>query len=469
MSVTLSHRVNLSDISFLLPVRIDSTIINLKNRLYFYCFLMVLYGCMDSKQSYNPVQEDIHYFFESIRELHPDPYMYINKKTFDSLENILLNEAKNIHRLKDLNVRLMSCNQYFDGHTACFIHPDFVNLGYLLPIKVLSDTIIWNPTGERVFAIDTIRAEDYLKRVYCFIPHDLSDKTKSEWYANSFFFLLLNDFKPPRYVEVYNKNTGQIVRKKYEGYVKNNDSGSPKEYDAFYLDSIAILQYNTCFIHDQDAWQKNISRFFYTISQRKVNHLFIDVRNNGGGDGLNNLDIYEHLKFGHDTLTETIKITRKGGLAFAKFVLPQVSSLKMKMILRFEMLKIFLFGGVDKEITQSFLNSSGYDGNIYILQGHHTYSAASDLCYLLKALYPNAILVGDKNGQSIPMVGQRLTRKLPNSKIPFYIGTKKSEYKNHFNLENGFLLPDIPFRFSRTDTLYYDELVEILELNNLFE
>lgn len=79
----------------------------------------------------------------------------------------------------------------------------------------------------------------------------------------------------------------------------------------------------------------------------------------------------------------------------------------MKMILRFEMLKIFLFGGVDKEITQSFLNSSGYDGNIYILQGHHTYSAASDLCYLLKALYPNAILVGDKNGQSIPMVGQR--------------------------------------------------------------
>lgn len=106
---------------------------NQQNEVVLFIYLFILsisffWGCTQNLDGVKKCQEDIDYFFKIIETLHPDPYQYIVKDSLDAVKKRILDQADQFKTVRDLNVALLQCNQYFDGHTNCGIYPDLLAL-----------------------------------------------------------------------------------------------------------------------------------------------------------------------------------------------------------------------------------------------------------------------------------------------------------------------------------------------------
>ena len=60
---------------------------------------------------------DIHYYFDLLKNKHPNLYVKYNQFQYDSLENAIMNRITAPLSYKDFNRMLLTLNQYTDGHT----------------------------------------------------------------------------------------------------------------------------------------------------------------------------------------------------------------------------------------------------------------------------------------------------------------------------------------------------------------
>lgn len=441
-----------------------------KYQLFLLC-MFLLCGCTHNLDCTEQYQEDVRYFFQSHREFHPVPYARISKDSFDLLENKILEECKGMRDVRDLNMALMKCNQYFDGHSICCIFPDFSMPTFDFPIEVKNDSIYWKPSGELVISLDTFTSDRYLEEVKKFVAYDYSPGMKNIQYANHYYFCLLNNFQPPRYIDLYNLETQTIRR---QPFVRSdsvyNKGRQPKIYDFKYFpeDSIAIFQYNTSGMDDFKQFQDTIHSFFDTIRKLSTKYLFIDVRKNGGGSDLVHQPIYEHLQFkanGMEYQAEWTSLGRRWSLkellntSYAEGQKGQV----WKNIIQ-------TYWEADKMVKKDSISwgrQDGYDKDVFVLQGMNTFSAAYSFCWKMRSAVPACLLVGTTVGQCNPMFGNAVLQKLPNTKIPFAVAGNSVLYKHNLLQENGFLKPDIPYSFQREDSVLLDELKQIIKLKHI--
>ena len=435
-------------------------------KLWCICCILVLV-CSCKERPYSIAEEDVRYFFETIRKVHPDPYLFLSQAAFDSLEQAVLADCKNLYRASDLNLRLMQCNHYFDGHTFCGIRYG-VGKAFRFPMQVYGrDSVVWLPTGERVVGIDTFPIGDYLQQVRCMLPHDMHPKSRNEYAVQSAYFYLLNAGEFPTFVELAD---GEKVRK--VSYTRAEmavlDTLLPGEscsWRAYYCqDSMAVLEFNTC-MGDIAAWQELVHEFFDQVEKKGIRHVFVDVRRNGGGNSVFSWIFCNKLKYSGKSLVNRRKVTVKGVKDFNKL---NNSLQEDKEGYCFDSLllgNVRRYGFFKWEVDYWLPNKSGYDGNLYVVQGHRTYSAGSFVCFGAKGMYGHTVLVGGECGQSMPMFGNRVQYALPNTGIPFYVGTTKNEYLGDFRMKGGFLQPDVPFEFQRQDTILTEELRQIVQLS----
>lgn len=441
---------------------------------WFYLFILSIsffWGCTQNLDGVKKYQEDVRYFFKTLRELHVDPYVGISKDSFYFLEKEILEQCKQMKNVSDLNIALMSCNQYFDGHTYCDIHPDLYSLmpSVKLPLEIRNDSIFWLPTGEHVVSLDTFTSTYYLTEVKKIVSYDLSLKKKNTKYANSSFFYILNDFKLPRYIELYHRRMHKIYRQILDK--RTNFASKPVkrsvDYDFKYFleDSIAVFQYNTSDINNFKQFQDTVQYFFDMIEKLSIKYLFIDVRKNGGGSDIVHQPIYRQVQFMANGVKRKSEWTSKGRRLVLKKLLGTFYGKGQQFQVWRDIIQTYWQA---KRITENdsltWTGHQGYNKEIFILHGERTFSAAYNFCWVMRLANPNCILVGMPVGQINPIFGNRLDLQLPNTKIPFTVATQKSLIKYNLSEESGFLMPDICYSFQCEDTVLLSELKQIIKL-----
>ncbi len=435
-------------------------------KLWCVCCILVLV-CSCKERPYSIAEEDVRYFFETIRKVHPDPYLFLSQAAFDSLEQAVLADCKNLYRASDLNLRLMQCNHYFDGHTFCGIRYG-VGKAFRFPMQVYGrDSVVWLPTGERVVGIDTFSIGDYLQQVKCMLPHDMHPKSRNEYAVQGTYFYLLNGGKFPAYMELTDGEKMRKVSYTHAEMMALDTLQLSKScpWRAYYCqDSMAVLEFNTC-KGDIVAWQELVHEFFDQVEKKGIRHVFVDVRRNGGGIDSFAWVVLKALQFSGEMLTERKEMSAAGQKAYNKLHRSIREAHKEYYADTLVFGKAKYCGTHAVEIDFWLPNKSGYDGNFYVVQGHRTYSAGSFVCFGAKGMYGHTVLVGGECGQAMPMFGNRVQYALPNTGIPFYVGTTKNEYLGDFRMEEGFLQPDVPFEFQRQDTILTEELRQIVQLS----
>lgn len=86
--------------------------------LFFICFSFI--GCSDKDGllSSEDMREDIQYYFQLIRDIHPNPYLKYDSMTFVSLETQLIQSCAAPMSLDDFQMRLLKIRKFLDGHTG---------------------------------------------------------------------------------------------------------------------------------------------------------------------------------------------------------------------------------------------------------------------------------------------------------------------------------------------------------------
>lgn len=433
---------------------------------WFYLFILniiLLWGCTQDLDSVKKCQEDIDYFFKIIETLHPDPYQYIAKDSLDVLRKRILDQADQFKTVKDLNIALLQCNQYFDGHTNCGIYPGLLALvgSHYLPIEVKNDSVFWLPTGEIVLSVDTFPVKRFITEMKKFVSYDLSPEIKNKKSIDYVSFVLLNHLKPPRYFDLYRE--GKVYREDFNPALFTREptqSSPPFIFRYFPEDSMAYFAYNSAFLKYRQQLADTLPAFFDSIKSMDVQHLFIDVRNGRGGSDLLNDMIIAHLYCKSFSFKTEYKFNPKGRRKVLKEWWKQIPAKKTDILWAF--LKTYFEDTEQEYDVFRDSTSVGFDKNIYVLQGSGTFSASYDFCWAIRLAAKNVRLVGERVGQFNPICGNILQFHLPNSKIPFRVATNKHYLNYGLPEENGFLMPDIPFTFQYTDSLTREEMYKII-------
>lgn len=217
--------------------------------------------------------------------------------------------------------------------------------------------------------------------------------------------------------------------KKYFGYDKKENDYSRKIFYPIKEDStIAILRIRD-FTRGNE--KKGYAYIFDSIRRKKISHLILDIRGNGGGYISHTKHLYAHLSEGK-IIADSVKVASKSAVGVLGFhnsnfwenILYFPGNLyhyvKGFLQTRKKGQEYFYYGKIGgKEIFPQ----KKYDGNLYILANGRTYSAAS---LLLSALVtnPKNIFIGEETAGDYNGTVAGLYRKyrLKNSKLNFSFG-----------------------------------------------
>jgi hypothetical protein len=163
--------------------------------------------------------------------------------------------------------------------------------------------------------------------------------------------------------------------------------------------------------------QKFMRRSFRRIEENKSQHLIIDVRDNGGGHLNNSILLTRYLAKHPFKVADTVAAINRN-FSYAKYIR---QSFWFWFPLNFNTTKMedgrFHYHRFETKKYQPFVNHH-FNGNIYLLQGPSTFSAASVFTASLKG-QDNVQLVGEETGGGYygNSAIHLLTVVLPNTKI----------------------------------------------------
>lgn len=438
--------------------------------LFFICFSFI--GCSDKDGLLSPedMREDIQYYFQLIRDIHPNPYLKYDSMTFVSLETQLIQSCAAPMSLDDFQLRLLKTRKFLDGHTGSMM--SFNNTRYYdFPfVEFNGDKMLLG--NDTLVAVKDSFATYSALDIDSMIPWDQPPRISNE-YKNRLLNMLLSP-------ALRNTTTYTAVRKTANGLrdttitvvrtKKNRNTAYTKPYaSVFYPEkSIAVLYYNTCEIYnpnDAEQYRRFVDTFFSDLEKKDIKYLFIDVTHNSGGADRNNSVIFNHLKT--DEFTGKVKMTgkKKGVEMFCN------SDLFRNLDKEDEEIKAWIDNCIEpaKEngiaFSEDFIpaNPSGYQGKVFVIMGNYTYSAGANFCLTGKKSKA-ATLVGEAAGQYYPICGNCVRGTLPNSKIWFQVPTTETSHEPASLFNDGYILPDISYPVN--EDMGLNDYLEILSLNS---
>lgn len=261
----------------------------------------------------------------------------------------------------------------------------------------------------------------------------------------------------------------QIDQERKARYGEIHDYWQEGEGDAVTLDikdGIAHLQIKTCATSDIRKFGRSIRRmmnnYFDLIAQQAVEHLIVDLRNNGGGNDIIGRELLRHIALGpftqfDDSRLITRKIPNKAYYSENISMMNIFAKVGIKKgndgFYRLNALGKLAFrsGGLLKEFVPV---KDRYSGNIYTLTNEYSFSAAGELAALIK-VNTNSIFVGEEPGGNSTHVvaGEMFTLTLPNSKNRVRVPVVQSRVSAEISPADHGILPDHEVRNSIEDVL----------------
>lgn len=252
--------------------------------------------------------------------------------------------------------------------------------------------------------------------------------------------------------------------KKYFAYKKSSNSflrelQFPVEGDS----TIAVLKIKTFTAgHHKKAYQF----IFDSIQKHNVQHLILDIRNNGGGYPTDINHLYSFLTTRDEpqmVINNNVKVNSKTAKAGLNFRNPNIIShtIFLPFFIGNSINDFFKTSKIDDEYyyrvnsKRQLLNEENkFKGNLYVLTNGLSYSASSVISSSLqeegKAIFVGEETGGDFNGT---VAGQTDFYKLPNSKIKLGIGMMTFKPNTSRELKGRGVIPDVTIDMSFDDLL----------------
>jgi hypothetical protein len=452
----------------------------------------LLLGCSVSRKAYSPLQKfppaalrsDFDILQDVLEKFHPSLYAYTPKSTIDFAFERYRNAISDSMTEQQFAFHIVSpvITQIRCGHTTLSLSKQYLQYfrnislpSFPLYLKVWKDTMMVTRNlhkndsllkkGTQITSINGMNVEQIKNILFRFLPTD--------GFADNINYIRLSTAFP-----YYYRNILGLEKEYLVGFIDSSfqeqiiktpcffpepDTGrinpsniinkEKKVSTAKYLNNLSIKYdtLNACAImnipsFDRPQLMKRFYRHaFNNIKSKKIRSLVIDVRNNGGGNVDNQVQLTRYLKPHAFRVTDTAAAIRQSFKGYRKvfnnewgneLVLRFLTSRKQdgKYHLRYWENHVF------KPKKSTF-----FHGQIYLITGGPTFSAASLFCNSLKS-QQNVSLIGEEtgggqysnNGLLIPSV------TLPNTqtriRVPLF---RMVPDKNAHNSGKG-VMPDIP-------------------------
>ncbi len=427
---------------------------------------------------------DIDYYFDILRNKHPNLYKKYTPMQFDSLQQRLTKQVVDSMDCKDFNRLLLRINGLTDGHTLILTNKIWgrTHEKDSLPYFLIKDSSLFLQNN-LILSINKKDVRDVVQEISNMLSWEYSSLLKEE-YINSnlpFFCSSFYDIHPPYLICLKNLETGVVKMDTVETkkILYTADYKQTFNFEFFEKDSIAIFHYNSCDIGaDLKLFERALSAAFEIMDKEHVKYLFIDITKNGGGNSEYNKLIFKYLNVAKVKDGVSYHVNKSMAKSNAENMMKgwkeQISKefFLKRWLLNYKVRRFkgamlnYVETGVLKDKVVYPKNKKGFKGKVFLLQSRKTYSAAIDFAADFRRMKVG-IVVGEKAGAPIDFCGNCENYILPNSGIS--VVCAMSEYKYDSPVtgmdENGILVPDIPYEvFNRKLSL--EDYWEIIELNN---
>lgn len=409
------------------------------------------------------MQKDIAYFFSTLKRAHPCVYQKYDSIAFVALEKNMKDACASPKSLLEFEYILLKAQRFLDGHTGFMVKELYKEMPDVLLPEVSfqpegmflgKDTLlqIGGISCSRLnLAVDSTVSWEFSRKLRNRKKNEMLNVLLKNWWKVSYpLSCVVGKRDGPRIDTLITDRPDSSCLYDYKGR-RVSARCYQKPYDSAYFQSekIAVLYYNTCDFRDnpqgQDALVKFIEAFFEKVDRYAIRTLFIDVSQNGGGNDVLHDFIFAHLN--HRGANFEVYLTGKKASveAYCRYV---------KKLLKEGDEWVETIGKPILEKGTADLplhipsQTNRFGGQVFILAGDKTFSAAFYFCALAKRLQ-YGYLVGEEIGQRFPLNGNILPYTLPNSQIVFGLPTTVHWETPALPLKEGYLQPDLPYSLEK--------------------
>ena len=434
--------------------------------------------------SVEQVYQDIDYTTKYLQKFHPDPYRYISK---DSLNAFALKTKEKIKTpqtemqlrfyLKQIVAKIgcghtdVTASKTYAKALQKINRPIFpinafvVDTNRVFVLNNLStDSII--KQGDEIISIDNKPINKVLQTIYSIYTTDGFNETyKKQGVKNDLFkyyYCFSYGFKPTYSISLKQEN-GTVYTTTLSSISTQKDTlilpkiQKPtyiqKTKSCFYFKdkndtSLAIIDINR---FGGRGWRKFMRKTFKHIRKNNIQKIALDLRDNGGGqigDGLNMLSYLIHKPF-------TLLYDRKSNL------LPFNPRLKMGFFTRITPILFSLSpvqwwhkGKLRHCMVQLPKKRNAYNGKLFVLINGKSFSMSCIATSYLK-YKANATIIGEETGGNVAGSNAMIsgTLVLPNSKVRVFIPLYHIYHNIDVTNNAHGIIPDIKTNYTADDIL----------------
>jgi hypothetical protein len=435
---------------------------------------------VQKRYSVKQVLEDIDYTEKYLTKFHPDPFRYISKDSLHAfIERVKtkidtpLTEMQIRFCIKQIVVKI-GC-----GHTDAAASKNYTKAVKkinrpVLPINVFltdsnklvvlnnlsSDTTI--KTGDEIISIGNRSVKTILKTIYTTITSDGYNETckkqASRHKSFKYYYSFCYGFKLDYVIKIKHQNNS-ITNYKLNAISTLKDTLILPKIDSLipirkikncsysvinHKKTIAVIDVNS---FRGRHWRSFFKRSFKDIKQQNIEHLVIDLRDNGGGQinlGLNLLSymIDKKIVLPFDKKLNSTAFHPKYKMGFGMRAVPIIFALKPPERFKNGKLRHY-FISFPKKRKQ-------FKGQIYVLTNGKSFSMSGVAATYLKHK-SNAIIIGEETGANVAGSNAVISGHilLPNSKIKIFVPLYHLYHDIDVKNDGRGLMPDYPTRYTK--------------------
>lgn len=439
---------------------------------------------LHKKYSVAELVEDIDYTEKYLLKFHPDPYRYTTRDSLHAFFSYIksridtpLTEMQFRFYMKQILAQI-GCGHTDVASSKAYakaletVHRPILPLNTVLTgddklivINNLSADSTIN-AGDEITGIDGRPVNTILKTIYSTFTTDGHNQTykkrgiRYEWFK--YYYSFCFGFRLQYRVAIKNEK-GSIITHTLQAIPSNKDTlilpktdSLPVIYKSAKCRYFTMNDAKPIAVIDVDAfggkkWYRFFRKSFKDINRKKIEHLVIDLRDNGGGsisNGMNMLSYMIHKPFliPFDRKPNLIAFNPRLKMGLASRITPLLFTFLMPELPRHGRLRHY-FIGIPK------LRHS-YKGTVYVLTNGKSFSMSAIAATYLK-YKANARVIGDETGGNIAGSNAVIngTLILPNSKIRIYVPVYHIYHDIKVENKAHGLMPDYPTLYDKESLL----------------
>jgi len=441
------------------------------------------------------MQEELVFVQDRLNQIHPEPYHFISRENFD----------EKVRGLRD-GLAPMTVEQWYvslagllaslhDGHTALIYDYGerqryFNEGGKTLPffVQVTDDRrviirhqFIGDSTlaAVHILNLNGLPMDDILHRMGA-LTFGESDVFRNSQVTRSFarmHWLLYGHCDSvsltmqSRDGMTKTERFACITESQYNDFVKRDFPQALSSIDHHMHLTVApdrraallsLVDFNT-----YKGYEDSIAQVFRTIREERIDTLFIDVRDNGGGQHYITEELNHYLLDTPWVLVSKAKIRFSdafyevfpGSVRWLARIMPKKPALKLAAATMTRNTKIARVvksrdPASDKPVHELYTRPKRhhskeylYKGKVFLLADRNSYSMSGMFAAILKD-YGRAVIVGEETGGLAKPHGSNVALTLPHSKFTLTVSTSRA-YRPSGVFDDRGVLPDIQVPYSR--------------------